>query len=331
MATWQQFEEAAPELAVPGWALWQRHRLMYLGTTRPNGSPRVHPVSPILADGAVFVAVSPRSPKWRDLVSDPRCVLHCLPGERDDEFVLRCRGRERPDAREAVRTAAAHVIHDDDHVIELDIEQAEHGWWEHVGRPGTYSIRRRWTPGGGVERRPGLRAPSDDQGPTTATPTGPIADDDGFPEGAADEKELLLQWLGYLRGAVLRKLDGIDDDQARWTPEGKLIPLVGVVNHLTRVEWRWIDGAFGGAEVSRSDEEFRPGPDLRLTDALDAYRSRATATDSVVRSLPLAAIGRGWGQGKDLRFVLLHLINETARHAGHADATREMLDGVTGE
>jgi hypothetical protein len=55
----------------------------------------------------------------------------------------------------------------------------------------------------------------------------------GFPAGSDDEKELLLQWLGYLRGAVSRKLDGIDDYQARWRPEGRLIPLLGVVRHLT--------------------------------------------------------------------------------------------------
>ena len=69
------------------------------------------------------------------------------------------------------------------------------------------------------------------------------------------------------RGAVLRNLDGLDDDQARWSPDGKLIPLLGIVSHLTRVEWRWIDGAFGGVAVSRSEDEFRPGPELGLDEA----------------------------------------------------------------
>jgi uncharacterized damage-inducible protein DinB len=159
-----------------------------------------------------------------------------------------------------------------------------------------------------------------------------MADDDiGFPAGSRDEKDLLLQWLGYLRGAVVRNLEGLDDEQARWTPAGALIPLLGIVNHLTRVEWRWIDGAFGGAEVSRSEQEFRPGPELNLDRAVAAYRERGFATDAIARSMPLTQTGTGWGEGKDLRFVLLHLINETARHAGHADATRELLDGTTGE
>ena len=67
-----------------------------------------------------------------------------------------------------------------------------------------------------------------------------VADDDlGFPTGSKDERELLLQWLGYMRGAVLRNLDGVDYSGARWTPDGQLIPLLGIVHHLTLVEWRW--------------------------------------------------------------------------------------------
>lgn len=154
----------------------------------------------------------------------------------------------------------------------------------------------------------------------------------GFPRGTADEREMLLSWLGYLRLVVIRKVDGLTERDARWTPDGALIPLLGVVNHLTQVEWRWIDGGMLGAPVSRDESEFRPGPELTVPAALDAYRQRAAATDATVRSLPLATpCGRGEGPDLDLRWVLLHLINETARHAGHADATRELLDGSTGE
>ena len=127
-------------------------------------------------------------------------------------------------------------------------------------------------------------------------------------------------------------MDGLDDAQARWTPEGRLISVLGVVQHLTSVEWRWIDGGFAGADVSRSEEEFRPGPDVTLDAARSAYHHRAIATDEVVRNLPLdqASPADSWAKGMDLRWVLLHLINETARHAGHADSTRELLDGKTG-
>jgi uncharacterized damage-inducible protein DinB len=154
--------------------------------------------------------------------------------------------------------------------------------------------------------------------------------DAAFPTGTPDERELYLRWLGFLRGAVVRKVAGLTEEQARWRPDGRLVPLLGVVVHLTHVEWRWIDGGFLGADVSRTEAEFHPGPERTVPDVLAAYRARAAATDDAVRRLPLDTPCRR-EEGADLRWVLLHLVNETARHAGHADATRELLDGTTGE
>src|SRR5712691_9041023 len=107
-----------------------------------------------------------------------------------------------------------------------------------------------------------------------------------FPRGTPDERELFLRWLGFLRGAVLRKVEGLSDENARWKPEGSLISLLGIVNHLTRVEWRWIEGGMRGQEVTRSEDEFTPGPGLTVTAAVAAYRDRAAATDAAVRSMP---------------------------------------------
>jgi len=152
-----------------------------------------------------------------------------------------------------------------------------------------------------------------------------------FPRGTSDERELFLRWLAFLRGAVIRKVADLSDEQARWTPDRALISLLGIVNHLTHVEWRWIDGAMLGRETHRSATEFTPPSELALSAALTAYRDRASATDAVVRGMPLTQHARHSEDGTDLRWVLLHLINETARHAGHADATRELLDGTTGE
>lgn len=158
-------------------------------------------------------------------------------------------------------------------------------------------------------------------------------DDLDFPAGSGDEKALLLQWLGYLRGAVLRNVEGLDDAQSHWTPDGRLLPLIGIVCHLTNVEWRWMDGGFAGAAVSRHEQEFDPDPEVTLDQAVAAYRQRAITTDARVADLELTRSSGpdSWAEGHDLRWVVLHLINETARHAGHADATRELLDGVTGE
>jgi uncharacterized damage-inducible protein DinB len=159
----------------------------------------------------------------------------------------------------------------------------------------------------------------------------PTDEEIGFPVGNPDERELLLSWLTYLRGAVVRNIAGLSDEEARWTPDGALISVLGIVNHLTHVEWRWIDGAMLGNEVGKRAEEYRPGPELTVAAAVDAYRTRARATDAAVRAMPSLAEPTRRGDGTDLRWVLLHLINETARHAGHADATRELLDGTTGE
>jgi hypothetical protein len=90
-----------------------------------------------------------------------------------------------------------------------------------------------------------------------------------------------------------------------------------------------MDGMFLGAEVGRSEAEFAPGPELTVTAAVAAYRQRARATEGVVRTLPVTQETTD-GSGRNLRWVLLHLIEETARHAGHADATRELLDGTVG-
>ena len=150
--------------------------------------------------------------------------------------------------------------------------------------------------------------------------------------GVGDERALLGGTLALLREAVLHKAAGLTEEQGRWTPDGALIPLVGIVNHLAHVEWRWIDGVFLGAEVSRSEEEF-VARSVTLEQAVENYRARGRATDEAIRnaaSLDEPAVGRH-GPERDLRWILVHLIQETARHAGHADATRELLDGLTGE
>lgn len=162
----------------------------------------------------------------------------------------------------------------------------------------------------------------------------PTDEEIGFPRGTSDEKDLFLRWLGFLRGAVIRKVEGLSEDDARWTPDGRLISLLGIVNHLTHAEVRWIDGGMLGGtrreEVTKDSDEYTPGPELTVGAAVDAYRARAAKTDGTVRAMSLTE-PCVWGEGTDLRWVLLHLINETARHAGHADATRELLDGTTGE
>ncbi len=119
MASWEEFEADAPELAVVATRLWPGvialHRgdttqsrspwfsIAYLATTRPDGSPRLHPFCPVLADGTLYAVISRSSPKGDDLRRDARCVIHALPGPDDDEFSIRARAREVGDDLEVRR------------------------------------------------------------------------------------------------------------------------------------------------------------------------------------------------------------------------------------
>jgi Protein of unknown function (DUF664) len=161
-------------------------------------------------------------------------------------------------------------------------------------------------------------------------------------EPSADERELLLRYLHRQRQEVLVCTEGLTDDQAGWTPDGRLLPVGGVINHLTHVEWRWIEGRYLRREFPPRGEEFRLAR-FPLDDLIDAYREQARRTDDHVRAAPSLAVECIGVEGDgppahvllgltaplDLRWVVLHLIEETARHAGHADATRELLDGKT--
>ena len=161
-------------------------------------------------------------------------------------------------------------------------------------------------------------------------------------EPTSDERELLLRYLHRQREEVVAAAADLTDEQARWTPEGRLLPILGIVNHLAHVEWRWIDGRYLRSEFPPRGEEFRVA-DLTLADAIAAYATRADRTAHVVRAAasldepclgcegdgPPAHMLLGLEAPVDLRWAVLHLIEETARHAGHADATRELLDGHT--
>jgi hypothetical protein len=158
-----------------------------------------------------------------------------------------------------------------------------------------------------------------------------------------DERELLLRFLHRQRELVVESTTDLTDDQARWTPDGKLLPILGFVNHLIHVEWRWINGRYLAEPFPPRAEEFRVGEQVTLSAAIAAYAARADQTAAVVRAAssleepclgaegggPPAHVLLGLDQPLDLRWAVLHLVEETARHAGHADATRELLDGRT--
>ncbi len=77
------------------------------------------------------------------------------------------------------------------------------------------------------------------------------------PTPSSDETELLLGFVRWQREQVVAATTGLTEEQLRWTPDGRLLPIIGVVNHLTHMEWRWIEGRYLGSEFPAREEEFR--------------------------------------------------------------------------
>jgi hypothetical protein len=147
----------------------------------------------------------------------------------------------------------------------------------------------------------------------------------------ANERETLHALLQYQRESFVRKVDGVDEDAARrpLVPTGTT--LLWLLKHMARAETVWIVHRFAGEDVSGIDDEVQPGDTVAT--AIDGYRATWTRVDAIVEAAAsLDAECRNVGDDGlvNLRWVLVHLLEETARHAGHADILRELIDGVTG-
>lgn len=162
------------------------------------------------------------------------------------------------------------------------------------------------------------------------------------PAPTSDERDLLLGFIRWQREQVVATTEGLSEADLRWTPDGRLLPIIGVVNHLRHMEWRWIEGRYLGSAFPPRTEEFAVSNDVTAAEVINAYSEQGRRTESIVRdapSLEIPCLGDEGGRGPahallgfdsavDLRWVLFHVLEETAHHAGHADATREMLDGT---
>jgi hypothetical protein len=163
---------------------------------------------------------------------------------------------------------------------------------------------RRWEPGGVSQAVP-------DQKP---------------PRMAAGEAKTLRALLQFQRESLVRKVSGVGDVTARQSPVSSGTSLLWLVTHLARVEISWIVVRFAGQGVMLPD-----GPDS-VDDAINLYRSTWEQVDAVAFTSPLDQLCRQtYGDPPvSLRWVLMHLLEETARHAGHADILRELIDGQVG-
>ncbi|MGW9303055.1 DinB family protein [Streptomyces cyaneofuscatus] len=149
------------------------------------------------------------------------------------------------------------------------------------------------------------------------------------------EKESLHTSLDLHRDAVLWKLAGLDDEQVRrpMTPTGT--NLLGLVKHLAAVEYGWFCSTFGRETepfwFDPATEDMAAGPDETTADILAFYARARAAADAAIRETDLETTGTAWdGRVVSMRWVLIHMLEDTVRHAGHMDIVRELIDGAVG-
>ncbi|MFN8023635.1 MAG: DinB family protein [Acidimicrobiales bacterium] len=171
--------------------------------------------------------------------------------------------------------------------------------------------------------------------PDTRTPLPAIAH-------VGSEHQLLAEFLDYFRTVFVRKVEDLDDAQARVRVPPSDLDLLGLTRHLADVE-RWWFRAVMVAEVENGNYESETDPDLdwhhtpddTLADAIATWRREVVRAREIIDQhddLDAIAARSSGGRGDiSLRWILLHMIEEYARHCGHADVLREAVDGVTGD
>jgi uncharacterized protein DUF664 len=158
------------------------------------------------------------------------------------------------------------------------------------------------------------------------------------PPRRGDDRANLQGVLDFVRGAVVRKAAGLTEEQARTAavPSSALTP-AGIVKHLTATERFWFSIDFADLDVEHPwPEDDRHGAfavtDEETIDGLiEEYRAECGRSDAAVAGYGLDEPARAEDMDFTLRYAYAHMIEETARHAGHLDLIREAIDGLTGQ
>jgi uncharacterized damage-inducible protein DinB len=154
----------------------------------------------------------------------------------------------------------------------------------------------------------------------------------------ASEREALENFLDAQREGLIRKIEGLDDERARKAPTASSLSLLGLVKHAALWERRWFQVVMGGREfpnewptVKRGDADLMVGENDTVEHWVVYYREQIEQSRAVAASMDLdSPCARTDIIECNVRYVLFHMIEETARHAGHADIIRETLDGSRG-
>lgn len=158
------------------------------------------------------------------------------------------------------------------------------------------------------------------------------------PPGQGPERELLAAFLDYNRETLLWKISGLDDEALRRRLVPSQTTLLGLVKHLAAVERSWFQRTFAGRDVptpwtdADPDADFRIEPDETTAQILALYQAEIAISRQIAAAAPsLDAVAQRPDRPVSLRWIMVHMIEETARHVGHADILREQIDGATGE
>ena len=160
-----------------------------------------------------------------------------------------------------------------------------------------------------------------------------------------DERQLLLAYIAQQRDGIRNAAYGLSDEQARLAPTAGSLSIGGLVKHVATMEKSWVDRALQKegpatreAQEASYEDGFRLLPHETLAEVLAQYDEIAEQTDAAMAGVDLdrpVPVPKGVPWFPDdvdawsVRWVLLHLIEEIARHAGHADVVRESIDGAT--
>ncbi|WP_062213936.1 DinB family protein [Streptomyces sp. NBRC 109706] len=161
------------------------------------------------------------------------------------------------------------------------------------------------------------------------------------PPLVADERTQLLGWLELQRRIVRMKCEDLTETDAHRSvlPGSPLMTVAGLVRHLRWVEHSWFEVKFldrpraDNPEYSGVEDDGLRADGIPLARLLDEYTRQCAVTDEIAAAHSLDDAGRNLtlpDGGASLRWMLLHMLEETARHAGHLDLIREQLDGRTG-
>lgn len=160
------------------------------------------------------------------------------------------------------------------------------------------------------------------------------------PPLSGDPVAQALGFNRFLGETLIWKCTGLTEEQLRWSPVPSGVNLLGMLGHCVNVERWWIAKNIGGLDVEFdwSDEdpdgEWRTGPDVSLASVTAAFKTEAARSaqvledirwDDIPKDLKCAASGRNIG------WILTHMVEEFGRHCGHADFIRELIDGQVGE